>query len=96
MMNRLSPEAGRRVRHGKPFQPAVGTDFGRISDMEAQTRDFLARFIAFTAAVALAITGAYGLAVRNFGPIMAVWAIAGPLFGAVVTHYFGLGRTLSR
>jgi hypothetical protein len=76
----------------KPFQPAIGTDFGRVEEVEARTRGFLTRFIALAAGAGLAITGGYGLVTGNYTAVIAVWAIAGPIFGAVVSHYFGSQR----
>ena len=69
----------------KPFQPAIGTDFGRVEDVEARTRDFLARFVAGTSGLAVGVTGVYGLVMDNYRPIIMVWAIGGPFVGAVVT-----------
>jgi hypothetical protein len=82
--------SSRRV--GKPFQPAPGTDIGRVEDVEAKTRDFLARFIALASGLMVAVTGGYGLITGNYMPIIAVWAVAGPFIGAVVTYYFGPQR----
>jgi hypothetical protein len=60
--------------------------------VEAQTRDFLAKAIVVAAGVALATTGVYGLFTGNFNIVIAVWAVAGPLVGGVVTYYFGPQR----
>jgi len=49
----------------KPFQPSIGTDFGRVEDVEARTRDFLARFVALAAGSMVAVTGLYGLTTGN-------------------------------
>jgi hypothetical protein len=40
----------------KPFQPAIGTDFGTVEEVEAKTRGFLVRVIALTAAAGIAVT----------------------------------------
>ncbi len=77
----------------KPFQPALGTDFGRVSDVEAKTRDFLARAVASIAAAGVAVTGVFGLATGNFVPVVSVWAIAGPIIGGVMSYYFGPQRS---
>ena len=55
-----------RSSHGrKPFQPAIGRDFGRVDEVEARTRGFLARTVALTAVAGIAVTGCYGLIVGN-------------------------------
>ncbi len=82
----------RSVRRTKPYQPAIGTDFGRVEEVEAQTRGFLARFIALAAATSIAVTGIYGLVTGRYMAVITVWAIAGPIIGAVVSHYFGPQR----
>jgi hypothetical protein len=76
----------------KPYQPAIGTDFGTIREVEAKTRGFLARVIASTAAMGIVATGAYGLVTSNYTAVITVWAIAGPIIGALVSHYFGPQR----
>jgi len=47
----------------KPYQPAVGTEIeiDEVPTIEAKTRGFLARFIAMSVAIAVAVTGSYGL-----------------------------------
>jgi hypothetical protein len=77
-----------RSRSSEPrFRPRVGRDFelqeARVID--ARTRGFLSRAIAIGAGAAVTITGGYGLATGSY----LVWAVAGPMFGALVTHYFG-------
>jgi hypothetical protein len=84
------PRSGQRK---KPFQPAIGTDFGRVDEVEAKTRGFLARQIALAAVAGIAITGGYGLISGNYMAVITVWAIAGPIIGAIVSHYFGPGRS---
>jgi len=83
-----------RSSRPKPFQPAVGTEIeiDEVPTIEAKTRGFLARFIAISVAIAIAVTGSYGLVTGQFAAIEVVWAIAGPLVGAVVAHYFGAHR----
>jgi hypothetical protein len=76
----------------KPFQPAPGTDYGAVEDLEAKTRGFLARLFAVTAVVVVAVTGGYGLVTGNYIAVLEVWAIAGPIIGAMVNHYFGPPR----
>ena len=49
----------------------------------------MARFVLILSALAVSITGGYGLFTGNYAVVGAVWAIAGPLVGAVVGHYFG-------
>ncbi len=82
----------KRARTTKPFQPAIGTDFGPVEEVEAKTRDFLARVIALGAVVALAISGAYSLIRGNYIVVLEVWSIVGPMIGAVVSYYFGPQR----
>jgi hypothetical protein len=86
-----------RNRSRRPqFQPRIGWEFDldEVHVIDARTRDFLSRAIAFCAGGAVAITGAYGLATGSYLAVEVVWAVAGPMFGALVTHYFGpSGRT---
>jgi hypothetical protein len=84
-----APAKSRSGQRKKPFQPAIGSDFGKVEEVEAKTRGFLARFIAWTAAIGVAATGGYGLVTGNYMAVIAVWAVAGPIIGAVVSHYFG-------
>jgi uncharacterized protein YqgC (DUF456 family) len=42
--------------------------------------------------LAAAVAGIYGLVTGNFTPVAAVWAVAGPIIGAVVAYYFGPQR----
>jgi hypothetical protein len=76
----------------KPFQPAIGTDFGTVEEVEAKTRGFLARVFAVTTVSVVAVTGGYGLITGNYMAVITVWAIAGPIVGAIVSHYFGPQR----
>jgi hypothetical protein len=85
-------QLGSGRRENKPFQPAIGTDIGSVDDADARTRDFLAKTIAVFAGSAIAVTGVYGLIMGNYTPVVAVWAIAGPIIGALVTYYFGPRR----
>jgi hypothetical protein len=81
-----------RSRRSEPrFRPRIGTDFdlheARVID--ARTRGFLSRAIAAGAGAAVAVTGTYGLATGSYLAVEVVWAVAGPMFGAIVAHYFG-------
>lgn len=78
--------------HNKPFQPAPGTDIGPVEDVDAKTRHFLARAIASFTATATAVSGIYGLVTADYTAVIAVWAIAAPFIGALVTYYFGPRR----
>jgi hypothetical protein len=71
------------------FRPRVGRDFEleEVHAIEARTRGFLSRAIAIGAGGA--ITGGYGLATGSYLAVEVVWAVAGPMFGALVTYYFG-------
>jgi hypothetical protein len=40
----------------------------------------------------VAVTGGYGLITGNYMAVITVWAIAGPIVGAIVSHYFGPQR----
>lgn len=89
----MEPPGQRRQRRGpKPFQPAIGRDFGAIDEVEARTRGYLARLIASAAAAALAVTGAKSLTEGNYAAVIGCWAVAGPIVGALVTYYFGHRR----
>jgi hypothetical protein len=73
------------------FQPRIGRDF-ELEDayvIDAKARGFLSRAIAIGAGGAVAVTGAYGLATGSYLAVEVVWAVAGPMLGALVTHYFG-------
>ena len=86
----------KRSRHGstKPFVPTVGAEFDveEAPVIEAQTRGILARAIVGLTGIAVAVTGLYGLVTANFVPVEVVWAVVGPLIGAMVTYYFGLRK----
>lgn len=71
---------------GKPYQPTIGTDI-EIDDVpaiEAKTRGFLARFVAICVAVAVAVSGVDGLVTGRYAALEIIWAVAGPLVGAVM------------
>ena len=87
----MAPSQSRR-RGPKPFQPAVGQDFGAIEEVEARTRGYLARLIASAAAAALGVTGAKSLADGTYTAVVGCWAVAGPIVGALVSYYFGHRR----
>jgi hypothetical protein len=81
-----------RSRSSEPrFRPRVGRDFDlqEAHVIDARTRGFLSRAIAIGAGAAVTITGGYGLATGSYLAVEVVWAVAGPMFGALVTHYFG-------
>jgi hypothetical protein len=73
------------------FQPRIGRDFDlqEVDVIDARTRGFLSRIIAVGAGGAIVVTGGYGLATGSYVAVEVVWAVAGPMFGALVTHYFG-------
>ncbi len=73
------------------FQPRIGRDF-ELEDadvIDAKARGFLTRVIAIGAGGAVVVTGFYGLATGSYLAVQVVWAVAGPMLGAPVTHYFG-------
>nr|WP_294504358.1 hypothetical protein [uncultured Rhodopila sp.] len=73
------------------FQPRIGRDF-ELEDayvIDATARGFLSRTIAIGVGGAVAVTGVYGLATGSYLAVEVVWAVAGPMLGALVTHYFG-------
>ncbi|MBV9783638.1 MAG: hypothetical protein JO264_07435 [Acidisphaera sp.] len=76
----------------KPFQPAIGKDFGSVDEVEARTRDFLARVIALGVMIMLLVSGGYGLFTGNYVPVVGVWSVTAPIIGALVTYYFGPKR----
>lgn len=75
----------------KPFQPAIGSAFD-VQEIEAKTRGFLVRSVALATATAVGVSGSYGLVTHNYMPVAVVWSVAGPIVGAMVTHYFGPQR----
>ena len=84
-----SRRAGSRPR---PFQVAIGREFEGVEEIEAKTRAYLAKLIASAPSIATFLAGGYGLVAGNFMPVTAVWSVAGPIIGALVTHYFGPQR----
>jgi hypothetical protein len=85
------PSRARSPRSESRFQPRIGRDFDleEVHVIDARTRGFLSRAIAVGAGGAIAISGTYGLATGSYIAVEVVWAVAGPMFGALVTHYFG-------
>ena len=81
-----------RRRGTKPFQPAIGRNFGAVDEVDARTRGYLSRLIVSAAAAALAVTGAKSLVEGNYTAVIGCRAIAGPIVGALVTYYFGHRR----
>ena len=75
----------------KPFQPALGREFD-VEEVEARTRDFLARLIALATVAAVGTAGLYGLATGSYMAVIGVWSVAGPIIGALVAYYFGPQR----
>ncbi|HVZ08280.1 hypothetical protein [Rhodopila sp.] len=76
----------------KPFQPAIGRDFGSVEEVDARTRDFLAKSITVLAGTGVSVAGIYGVATKDFRPLTAVWSVIGPVTGAIVAYYFGPRR----
>jgi hypothetical protein len=76
----------------KPFQPAVGREFEGVEEVEAKTRDFLARVIAMATIISVGVAGLYRLMTGRYGAVAAAWSVAGPIIGAVVAYYFGPRR----
>jgi hypothetical protein len=85
------PSRVRSRRSEARFQPRIGRDFDleEVHVIDARTRGFLSRAVALGAGGAIAISGTYGLATGSYIAVEVVWAVAGPMFGALVTHYFG-------
>jgi steroid 5-alpha reductase family enzyme len=73
----------------KPFQPAIGRDFGSVEDVEVRTRAFIAKVVVIASVAAALVAGGYSVVTGNYAVIPTVWAVVGPLLGAVVSHYFG-------
>ncbi|PPQ25746.1 hypothetical protein [Rhodopila globiformis] len=81
-----------RSRTSEPrFRPRIGRDFEleEAHVIDARTRGFLSRAIAIGAGCAVAVTGTYGLATGSYLAVEVVWAVAGPMLGVTVSHYFG-------
>jgi hypothetical protein len=86
-------DRSRPGRTTKPFQPAIGREFDGVGEVEAKTRGFLARIIASVTAIGVTVTGAYGLTTTgNHTAVIAVWDVARPIVGALVSYYFGPQR----
>ena len=88
--DKKSTRSGQRK---KPFQPAIGTDLGKVEEVEAKARGFIARVLTVATVAVVAITGGYGFITGNYMAVMAVWAISGPFIGAMVSYYFGPQRS---
>jgi hypothetical protein len=73
------------------FQPRIGEAFElqEVHVIDAKTRGFLSRAMAIGCGGGIAVSGCYGLATGSFIAVEVVWAVAGPMLGAMVTHYFG-------
>jgi hypothetical protein len=82
----------RSGQRNKPYQPAIGTDYGAVEEVEAKTRGYLVRVVVSVTAAGIALAGGYGLITANYTPLITVWAIAGPIIGAMVSYYFGPQR----
>jgi len=76
----------------KPFQPAVGTDYGAVKEVEAKTRGFFTRAIISAGIVGLAVAGGYSLITGNYMVVIAVWGVVGPIIGAMTSYFFGPQR----
>jgi hypothetical protein len=78
----------------KPYQPAVGREIevDEVLLVEARTRDFLAKLFAVSTVLAVVVTGVHGLLTGAYHLVEVVWAIAGPIIGAMVAYYFGPQR----
>jgi hypothetical protein len=84
--------AWKRTPTSEPrFQPRIGREFDLedVYVIDARTRGFLSRVIAVGAGGAITITGIYGMISGSYIAVEVVWAVAGPMCGALVTHYFG-------
>jgi len=73
------------LARGRPTNPA--RDTRRAKCWKSQ---HFGRLVSVASAVA--VTGSYGLVTGQYAAIEVVWAIAGPLVGAVVAYYFGVHR----
>ena len=67
----------------------MNSDLDEVHVIDARTRGFLSRVIALGAGGAIAITGVYGMISGSYIAVEVVWAVAGPMCGALVTHYSG-------
>lgn len=86
-------DESRRGRAGvKPFQTVIGREFEGIEQVEAKTRAYLVKLIVSATVVAALLAGGYGFIAGDFTPVVAVWSVAGPMVGALVTYYFGPQR----
>lgn len=88
------PRRNRRMHPNLPFRPAIGSDF-ELEDavvVDARTRAFVARELAFATSAAIAVTGLQGLITGDTTAISTVWAVTGPIVGALVSYYFGAHR----
>lgn len=88
----LSSKSSRSGRKAKPFQLVIGKEFENVEEVEAKIRGFIAKTLILAAVVGLAFAGFHGFYTGNFVAVAAVWAVAEPVIGAVVSHYFGPER----
>jgi hypothetical protein len=70
----------------EPFSPQFGNDFA--TSREAEDRGWFMKFVAIFGGAMTGGAGIYGLWTGNFTPVIAVWSIAAPFFGAMAAHYF--------
>jgi hypothetical protein len=77
------------MSHPAPFQPAIGTDFETEKE---RNRGFFLRFLAWIGGAVVVATGCYSFVTSNFMAIATVWAVFGPILGAMTSHYFGVAK----
>lgn len=88
------PRSKRQPRPYRPYHPRIGSDF-EVQDaatVDASTRRFLAQVLTGATVLALSVTAVHGAFSGQFLAIEIVWAVTGPIVGALVTYYFGPQR----
>ncbi len=77
------------------FEPKVGEEFPLTADLVKAkagfvaelTRSALVGWVLGVGTIALVVAGVLSFNTGSFHPVGAAWAVIGPIFGGVLTHY---------
>lgn len=68
--------------------PIRKEELTRVTNTEAETRDWLTRILVVFSIVAIGVAGIVSLANWSWTPLAATWAIIAPYFGRISTTYY--------